>query len=342
KKVLITEDSIRQTLHLDDAESIDCLPNEEIFAELARMGLVRNMYSSSKFYMYPRFLQLMISAQVGDLSSYTTKYTSPALTQKVFVNMRRVGKGFSGVNTPLFEGMFVPQQAADDDADVVADDVVTDADAEPTLPSPTPATTPPPPQQEVTSTPPLSPHQSPIAQPSSPSQQQPSQPTTISMDLLNTLLETCTNLTKKVEALEQYKIAQALEITKLKQRVRILEKKNKLKVSGLKRLRKVAEPDADEDVMLEEVAVDAKKDAEVAKKDAAVQGRKKESQAQVYHIDLEHADKVLNFKEYTLRDYYCWLKTYCCWYKLKLLDNAADSRLRLLEESATPDDKMNK
>nr|GFA46828.1 ribonuclease H-like domain-containing protein [Tanacetum cinerariifolium] len=40
-----------------------------------------------------------------------------------------------------------------------------------------------------------------------------------------------------------------------------------------------------------------------------------------------------DFKEYTLRDYYYWLKTYCCWYKLKLLDNAADSRLRLLEES---------
>nr|GFB56526.1 hypothetical protein [Tanacetum cinerariifolium] len=32
---------------------------------------------------------------------------SPALTQKVFANMRRVGKGFSGVETPLFEGMLV-------------------------------------------------------------------------------------------------------------------------------------------------------------------------------------------------------------------------------------------
>nr|GEV26936.1 RNA-directed DNA polymerase, eukaryota, reverse transcriptase zinc-binding domain protein [Tanacetum cinerariifolium] len=39
-----------------------------------------------------------------------------------------------------------------------------------------------------------------------------------------------------------------------------------------------------------------------------------------------------------LRDYYCWLKTYCCWYKLKLLDNAADSRLRLLEEIDESDD----
>nr|GEV58823.1 hypothetical protein [Tanacetum cinerariifolium] len=53
-------------------------------------------------------------------------------------------------------------------------------------------------------------------------------------------------------------------------------------------------------------------------------------------------DAVEDFKEYTLRDYYCWLKTYCCWYKLKLLDDAADSRLRLLEQSAAVDDKMKK
>nr|GEZ01385.1 hypothetical protein [Tanacetum cinerariifolium] len=199
RKVIITEDTVRQALHLDDAESIDCLPNEEIFAKLARMGLVRNVDSSSKFYMYPRFLQLMISTQV-------------------------------------------PQQAADDVANVAANDVdnVVAEDVTPTLPP------------------------SPIAQPSSPPQQQqpsqPSQTTKISMDLLNTLLETCTTLTRKVEALEQDKIFQALEIIKLKQMVRRLEKKNKLKVSGLRRLKK---------------------------------GRQEESQAQVYHIDLEHANKVL-------------------------------------------------
>nr|GEU36136.1 hypothetical protein [Tanacetum cinerariifolium] len=34
-------------------------------------------------------------------------------------------------------------------------------------------------------------------------------------------------------------------------------------------------------------------------------------------------DDVEDFKEYTLMDYYYWLKTYYCWYKLKLLDNAA-------------------
>nr|GEW88510.1 hypothetical protein [Tanacetum cinerariifolium] len=358
KKVIITEDTVCQALRLDDAESIDCLPNEEIFTELARMGyvksstkltfykeffsaqlkfiihtilecisakrtawnefsssmasaaiclatgrkfnfskyifdsLVRNVDSSSKFYMYPRFLQLIIRAQVGDLSSHTIKYSSPALTQKVFTNMRRVGKGFSRVEMPLFKGMLVSQQAADDVVAIVADDVavndVPTTDVEPTPPSPTPTTTPPPPQElpstsRVVPTPPPSP----IAPPSLPPQQpQPSKPTTISMELLNTLLETYITLTRRVENLEKDKIAQALEITKLKKRVRRLEKRNKVKASGLKRLKK--------DVILEEV--DAAKDANVAE-DADVQGRLEESQAKVYHIDLEHVDKVLSMQD---------------------------------------------
>nr|GFA45810.1 hypothetical protein [Tanacetum cinerariifolium] len=38
KKVVITEAAIRDVLRLNDAEGVDCLPNEEIFAELDRMG----------------------------------------------------------------------------------------------------------------------------------------------------------------------------------------------------------------------------------------------------------------------------------------------------------------
>nr|GEX20216.1 hypothetical protein [Tanacetum cinerariifolium] len=68
----------------------------------------------------------MINDQVGDLSSHTTKYTSPVLIQKVFANMKRVGKGFSRVDTPLFDEMLIPQQVHDDVADDVADDVVDD------------------------------------------------------------------------------------------------------------------------------------------------------------------------------------------------------------------------
>nr|GEY61545.1 hypothetical protein [Tanacetum cinerariifolium] len=125
--------------------------------------LVRNVDSPSMFLMSPQFLQLMINAQIADLSSHNTKYISLALTQKVFAN-RRIGKGFSGVDTPLFDGMLVPQQAQDVEDDVEDKDDVNEVSAKPTLPSPTPATPPPPPQQEHI-TPPPSPTQEHIPSP---------------------------------------------------------------------------------------------------------------------------------------------------------------------------------
>nr|GEZ76813.1 hypothetical protein [Tanacetum cinerariifolium] len=45
--------------------------------------LVRNVDSSSKLYMYPRFIQLIIQTNIADLSTHTTRYISPDLTQKV-------------------------------------------------------------------------------------------------------------------------------------------------------------------------------------------------------------------------------------------------------------------
>nr|GEY75808.1 ribonuclease H-like domain-containing protein [Tanacetum cinerariifolium] len=142
KKVIIIEATVQEALRLDDAESIDCLPNEEIFTELSRMGTSWNEFSS---FMASAVICLSTGrkinfsrAQVGDLFFHTKKYSSPALTQKVFANMRRVGKGFSRVETPLFEGTIVAQQV-DDVADEVAigvgvDDVpATDA----ALPPPT-------------------------------------------------------------------------------------------------------------------------------------------------------------------------------------------------------------
>nr|GEW48539.1 putative ribonuclease H-like domain-containing protein [Tanacetum cinerariifolium] len=312
KKAIITEATIRDALRLNDAESIDCLHNEEIFTELSRMGyekpstkltfykaffspqwkflihtilhcmsakrtswnefsssmasaviclstgrkfnfsmyifdsLVRNVDSSTKFYMYPRFLYLMIRAQGGDLSLHSIKYSSPALIQKVFANMRKVGKGFSRVDAPLFEGMIVAQQdndvADEGDTSVAVDDVPAAVD-ESSIPSRTPYTQPPPRSQDIPCTSQVlpTPPPSPISQLPSPQQQpQPSQPShdaEILMDLVHTLLETCTILTRRVEHLEQDKIAQSLEITKLKQR------------GGI-----IATIDADKDVTLKDVA----------------------------------------------------------------------------------------
>nr|GEZ44672.1 hypothetical protein [Tanacetum cinerariifolium] len=101
------------------ASAVICLSTGRkfTFSKYIFDSLLRNVDSTSKFYMYPRFLQLIIRKQVGDLLTHTTKYTSPALTHKVFANMRRVGKGFSKVETPLFEGMLVEQEI-DDEGDV--------------------------------------------------------------------------------------------------------------------------------------------------------------------------------------------------------------------------------
>nr|GEY86393.1 hypothetical protein [Tanacetum cinerariifolium] len=113
-----------------------------------------------------------------------------------------------------------------------ADDVVPTADEEPSIPSPRLPTSPPQPSQDVPSTSQvqLTPPQSPQIQPQSPQPQpQPSQDAGLPMDLLQNLMDTCTTLSRRVEHLEQDKVAQALEITKLKQRVKKLERRNKLK-----------------------------------------------------------------------------------------------------------------
>nr|GEX34930.1 hypothetical protein [Tanacetum cinerariifolium] len=165
------KDIIRRYLHLDDADGVECLLNEEIFKDLARIGykkpppkltfykaffsaqwkflihtlvqclsakrtawnefsyfmasaviclatgrkfnfskyifdsMVRNVDIPSKFVMYPCFIQVVLDNQVDNMSTHNTRYTSLALTQKVFTNMRRVGKGFSGIETPLFASM---------------------------------------------------------------------------------------------------------------------------------------------------------------------------------------------------------------------------------------------
>nr|GEY76810.1 hypothetical protein [Tanacetum cinerariifolium] len=228
----------------------------------------------------------MITAQVDDLFSHNTKYTSPALTQKVFENMRRIGKGFSGVETHLFDTMLVQPQVQDT-AELEEDEDDNEVSAAPTPPSPTQA--PLPPQQDPIPLPP----QAQPAQSSSPPQEQPTQSThTLEslMTLLNTLMETCATLTQKVAHLEHDKVAQALKIVKLKQRVKKLEKKRRSKSLGLKRLRKVgtsqrvessnntvvdtqedaskqegkiAELDADEDVTLVNVDITVEMDANI-------------------------------------------------------------------------------
>nr|GFA85525.1 hypothetical protein [Tanacetum cinerariifolium] len=239
---------------------------------------------------------------IVDLSTHTTRYISPALTQKVFVNMRRVGKGFLGVETPLFESMLVVRDVAEEaEAQVLAQgDNVQEPAAKEVVPEvvpPTPTSLSPPSLVILS----LPPHQPPY-----PPQPQDAEVPSL---LFQQVLDTCSALARRVEGLENDKAAQQLENVKLKDRVTKLEKINMVKSSKLRRLKKVGTSqrvkslddiknvfnqgriiaDMDQDEGIELVA-----DQE---KDAKVEGRHADKQTELYNLDQDHSSKVLSMQE---------------------------------------------
>ncbi|GKB60434.1 putative ribonuclease H-like domain-containing protein [Tanacetum coccineum] len=129
-----------------DAEGVDCLPNATIFEQLALMGsktttwneisstmasaiiclatnkkfnfskyifesMVKNLDNVGKFLMYPRFIQVFLDKQLEGMLTHKRIYIAPSHTKKIFRNMKRVGKGFSGRITPLFLTMVVQNHA---------------------------------------------------------------------------------------------------------------------------------------------------------------------------------------------------------------------------------------
>nr|GEU91439.1 retrovirus-related Pol polyprotein from transposon TNT 1-94 [Tanacetum cinerariifolium] len=127
KKVIITEATNREALRLDDAKSIDCLPNEEIFTELSRMGYEK---PSTKLTFYKAFFspkwKFLIHTILQCMSTKRTSWNefSSSMASAIIY----LSTGAAGV------------------------DAVPAAAAEPSIPSPTPTTQPPPPSQELPST----------------------------------------------------------------------------------------------------------------------------------------------------------------------------------------------
>ncbi|GJY24010.1 uncharacterized mitochondrial protein-like protein [Tanacetum coccineum] len=145
KKIIVTEASVRRDLQLNDEEGMDCLPNATIFKEHTWMGaktttwnefsstmnsiiiclatnqkfncskyifesMVKNLDNAGKFLMYPRFVQVFLEKQLEGMQSHKRIYVTPSHTKKIFGNMRRVRKGFSRRDTPLFPTMMVQAQ----------------------------------------------------------------------------------------------------------------------------------------------------------------------------------------------------------------------------------------
>nr|GFA32424.1 hypothetical protein [Tanacetum cinerariifolium] len=277
KKVVDTEATIRDILCLDDAKGVECLPNEEIFAELARMGYEK---PSTKLTFYKALFssqwKFLIHTILQCMSAKRTSWNEFSSSMAFAVICLSSGRGFSGVETPLFEGMLVAQEVKEGDADgnvknvnvgdaaegdvSAANDEVPTADEEPSIPSPTPPTLPPQPYHDIPSTSQVqpTPPQLPQVQPQSPQPQpQPSQDAVLPMNLLQKVMDTCTAITRRAEHLELDKIAQALEITKLKRRVKKLERRNKVKFLKLRRLQKVGTAqriDTSDDTVMDDVS----------------------------------------------------------------------------------------
>ncbi|GKE93781.1 hypothetical protein Tco_1574876, partial [Tanacetum coccineum] len=83
------------------------------FSRFIFEAMVKNLDSPHKFFLYPRFIQLLLNKQQRLLLPHTRTYPSLTLTSKLFSNMRRAFKGYSGVVIPLFESMLV--QAHDEE-----------------------------------------------------------------------------------------------------------------------------------------------------------------------------------------------------------------------------------
>ncbi|GKC20403.1 hypothetical protein Tco_1022553 [Tanacetum coccineum] len=123
-----------------DASAIICLSTNQQFnfSKYILEGMIQNLDAKAvKFLMYPRFVQLFVN-QLEGLHVHYRKYKVPCHTKKIFGNMKRKNKDFSGNDTPLFPTMVVQ--------------TTTTTTPPPSTTTTTPSTTTPPPPPTTTTT----------------------------------------------------------------------------------------------------------------------------------------------------------------------------------------------
>ncbi|GJV53976.1 putative ribonuclease H-like domain-containing protein [Tanacetum coccineum] len=93
------------------ATALICLSSNRIynFSKLIFDGMINNIESTTKFLMYPRFLQMVLEIT----PSNTRKYLPKILTKKLFANIRR---GYAGEFIPLLPVMLAGAAQVQDEA----------------------------------------------------------------------------------------------------------------------------------------------------------------------------------------------------------------------------------
>ncbi|GJY80329.1 hypothetical protein Tco_0493080, partial [Tanacetum coccineum] len=75
------------------------------FSRMIFEHMASNISSPHRFLMYPRFIQICLDMQRHQLQQHTRTYPVPSLSMKVFNNMKRPTKAFSGQEVALFPTM---------------------------------------------------------------------------------------------------------------------------------------------------------------------------------------------------------------------------------------------
>ncbi|GJU31975.1 putative ribonuclease H-like domain-containing protein [Tanacetum coccineum] len=210
-----------------------------------------------------KFVLVFLDKQLDGMSNHKRIYVTPSYTKKIFRNMKRVGKGFSGRVTPLFPTMVVQDQEemGEDEAinEEMDDSLVRAATTASGLEAEQDSGNIDKTQSKATPNESSSPGTSSCGGPKRQetmgdtiAQTRSENVSRLSNDpllargttlrsgedrlKLQELMELCTTLQSRVLALENTKTAQAQEITSLKLRVKKLEKKGGSKTYKLKRL----------------------------------------------------------------------------------------------------------
>ncbi|GJX01858.1 hypothetical protein Tco_0185771 [Tanacetum coccineum] len=123
------------------AAAVICLATNRKF-NFSRMNfdhMVSNISSLHKFLMYPRFVQLCLDMQRHKLQQHTRVYSVSSLTMKVFSNMKRITKGFSGQEVALFPNMLAVSTPSASPSNSISSSEPTPSQQSPTQPSPQPS-----------------------------------------------------------------------------------------------------------------------------------------------------------------------------------------------------------
>ncbi|GJW57304.1 hypothetical protein Tco_0104035, partial [Tanacetum coccineum] len=199
------------------ASAIICLATNQKFnlSKYIFDNMLKNLEGGVKFLIYPRFVQVFLDKQVEGMTRHKEVYVTPSHTKKVFANMKRRGKGFSGRATPLFQIMMV--QASED----MGKDLATSTDSHSTPNITQPSTYKPQKKKsrrkqrkDSGPTEPVTDETTNEAYVATPSYDPP-QSGEDRMQL-SKLMNICTSLQEKVLDLEEAKTAQAKEIASLK------------------------------------------------------------------------------------------------------------------------------